>query len=204
MRSRKPFSPPVSDRGWAPPTPSSPTSMTHRSSLSSTRTHADVARACSTTLVSGSQQKKPHSPRSRRAASRQARRAGRGSGAGRRGRRWRRQRPAGRGWRGGSPRRSRAGPRARAWRRVGRAEQLLGALRRGRPFLLGELEVDDSGDEPLLGAVVQVAGDPPARGVGGGYQARAGGHQLLLGSLAFGDVADVAGKRRRSQQPSAG
>jgi hypothetical protein len=37
MRSRRPFSPLVCDRGWAPPVPSSPTSMAHRSSLSSTR-----------------------------------------------------------------------------------------------------------------------------------------------------------------------
>jgi hypothetical protein len=54
----------------------------------------------------------------------------------------------------------------------GEAEQFLGALRRGFPFLLGELEVEDSGDEPLLGAIVQVAGDASACGVGGSDQAR--------------------------------
>ena len=54
----------------------------------------------------------------------------------------------------------------------GQAEQFSGALRRGFPFLLGELEVEDSGDEPLLCAIVQVAGDASACGIGGGDQAR--------------------------------
>jgi hypothetical protein len=43
MRSRRLFRPLVSDRGRAPPIPSSRTSTANRSSSSSTRTQADVA-----------------------------------------------------------------------------------------------------------------------------------------------------------------
>ncbi len=42
-----------------------------------------------------------------------------------------------------------------------------------------ELERDDGVDEPLLGAVVEVAHDPSALLVGGGEHARAGGLDLL-------------------------
>ena len=45
--------------------------------------------------------------------------------------------------------------------------------------LLGELERHDRVDEPLLGAVVEVAHDPPAGLVAGGEQARARGGELV-------------------------
>ena len=41
-------------------------------------------------------------------------------------------------------------------------EELLRLLRLGGPVLLRELEIDDGAHEQLLGAVVQVAGDPLA------------------------------------------
>ena len=63
MRSRRPFSPLVSDRGWAPPIPSSRTSTAHEVPSGSTRTQANIARACLTTLVSASERTSRCSPR---------------------------------------------------------------------------------------------------------------------------------------------
>ena len=48
----------LSDRAWAPPIPSSRTSTMHRSPSAATFTQAVLARACLTTLVSASAQKK--------------------------------------------------------------------------------------------------------------------------------------------------
>ena len=58
IRSRKPIRPLVSSRASAPPIPSSPTSIVHRPSSIATRTQAELALACLTTLVSASEQKK--------------------------------------------------------------------------------------------------------------------------------------------------
>jgi D-alanyl-D-alanine carboxypeptidase len=58
IRSRKPIRPLVSSRASAPPIPSSATSIVHRSSSTVTRTRAELAWACLTTLVSASEQKK--------------------------------------------------------------------------------------------------------------------------------------------------
>ena len=53
------------------------------------------------------------------------------------------------------------------------------------------------GREPLLRAVVEVALDPPPLGVGDLDETGARGAELVLGALAVGDVAQVAGERRR-------
>src|ERR1700746_1422890 len=58
MRSRNPVRPLLSDGAWAPPTPSSRTSTVHRSPSAAAFTQAALARACLTTLVSASAQKK--------------------------------------------------------------------------------------------------------------------------------------------------
>jgi hypothetical protein len=58
MRSRSPIRPLVSSRASAPPIPSSRTSIVHRSSSTATCTRAELARACLTTLVSASEQRK--------------------------------------------------------------------------------------------------------------------------------------------------
>src|SRR5580693_6119934 len=58
MRSRNPVRPLLSDRAWAPPIPSSRTSTSHHSPSAATFTQAEPARACLTTLVSASAQKK--------------------------------------------------------------------------------------------------------------------------------------------------
>src|SRR5215472_15661361 len=197
MRSRRPLSPLVSDRGRAPPIPSSRTSTAHRSSWSSTHTEADVARACLTTFVRASEQKKYTLASVGHVGVDGDRQPG-GEGVDGRG-------ETALGEDGGMD------PRGDLTQILdpapgvaeGQAEQFPGALRRGCPLLLGELEVDDRGYEPLLGAVMQVPGDLLARRVGGGDQARPGGHQLVLGALALGDVAEVAGERRRSGQPGA-
>ena len=76
-------------------------------------------------------------------------------------------------------------------------------MRSGVPALLGKLEVDQSGDETLLGTVMQVPGNALTRSVGGGNQARPRRYQLLLGALAVGDVAHVGGEDRLSGQASA-
>src|ERR1700757_1945365 len=57
MRSRNPVRP-LPDRAWAPPIPSSRPSTVHRSPSAATFTQAELARACLTTLVSASAQKK--------------------------------------------------------------------------------------------------------------------------------------------------
>jgi hypothetical protein len=84
------------------------------------------------------------------------------------------------------------------------AEQLSGPLRRGIPLLLGQLKIDKRGDEPLLGAVVQVAGYPPASLVRGGHEPHPRLHQVLFGAPALGDVADVARERGPGGRPGAG
>ena len=86
----------------------------------------------------------------------------------------------------------------------GPADQFPRLFRRGIPFLLGELKVDQGGDEPLLGAVVQVPGDAPAGRVRGGDQARPRRHQVLLGALPFGDVPEVAGEGGLGGRPGTG
>jgi D-alanyl-D-alanine carboxypeptidase len=58
IRSCNPIRPLVSGPASAPPIPSSPTSIAHRSSSTVTRTQAELAWACLTTLVSASEQKK--------------------------------------------------------------------------------------------------------------------------------------------------
>lgn len=86
----------------------------------------------------------------------------------------------------------------------GPGEQLPGLLGGGIPLLLGELEIDERGHEPLLGAVVQVAGDAPAGLIGSGHQPGPRCHQLLLRAPAFGNVADVAGKYGLGRRPGPG
>ena len=86
----------------------------------------------------------------------------------------------------------------------GLADKLPGPMRSRLPALLGKLEVHKSGDQMLLGAVVQVPGYALTRGVGRGDQARPRRHQLLLGTLAVGDVPHVGGEGRLSGQASAG
>ena len=83
---------------------------------------------------------------------------------------------------GASPRRAARGPRP------GRSST---SRRRGHA------QRHRDADELLLGAVVEVALDPPPRLVGGLDDARARLPQLALGPAAVGDVAQVAGEDRR-------
>jgi hypothetical protein len=67
---------------------------------------------------------------------------------------------------------------------VGHPGQLgpqLGPL--GRHRRLGGPQIKHQRDQPLLGAIVQVALDPPARLVAGGHDAGPGGSQLLAALL---------------------
>ena len=59
----------------------------------------------------------------------------------------------------------------------------------GRRGCLGGAQVEGEGDQALLGAVVQVAFDAAAGGIGGGHDPRPGGGQ---GGLGFG-VGDRGG-----------
>jgi hypothetical protein len=86
----------------------------------------------------------------------------------------------------------------------GQADQFPRALRRRLPLLLGQLEVDQGGDEPLLRPVVQVAGHPLAGRDRGGHLPGARRHQLPLGVTSFGDIADVAGEGRVLGRPGPG
>ena len=86
----------------------------------------------------------------------------------------------------------------------GLADEFPRPLRRGLPALLGKLQADESGDEALLGTVVQVPGNALARGVGCGNYAGARRDELLFRALAVGDVAHVRGERHLPGQAGAG
>jgi hypothetical protein len=86
----------------------------------------------------------------------------------------------------------------------GLAEKFPGPIRSGLPALFGKLKVDKTSDETLLGTVVQVPGNALARSVGCGNQARPRRYQVLLGTLAVGDVAHVGGEGWLSRQAGAG
>jgi hypothetical protein len=65
-------------------------------------------------------------------------------------------------------------------------------------------QVERQADEPLLGPVVEVALEPPARLVGRLHDARPGRLQFGLLALALGDVAEVAREGRRPRHVDAG
>ena len=65
-------------------------------------------------------------------------------------------------------------------------------------------QAEQHGGDPLLGAVVQVALDAPALGVGDLDEAGAGGAQLGLRLLPVGDVAQVAGEHRAAREARSG
>jgi len=60
----------------------------------------------------------------------------------------------------------------------GRLKQLTGAHRVAVELLIGELQVDESGDQALLGAVVKIPRQTLARAVGGGDDPRARGDHV--------------------------
>ena len=55
-------------------------------------------------------------------------------------------------------------------------------------LLVGQLQVDDGRDEALLRAIVEIARETFAGGVGGGDDSRAGGDQVRAGVHDSGDV----------------
>ena len=84
-----------------------------------------------------------------------------------------------------------AGGLAQLLQRAGGLRDGAGKLRAqlawfGRGGRLRRAQVQGEGDEPLLGAVVQVPFDPPPRLVGGGHDPRPGGRQRSL-ALCVGD-----------------
>ena len=181
IRSLSPMRPLVSGRGRAPPIPSSRTSTTYWSAATSSRIHAQVACACLTMLVSASEQKK-YRLASMAAGSLMA---GTSISTGM-GTRSARARTAGGQAMLGEDR----GMQARSELaqvldtapgvREGLAEEFPGPVRSGLPALLGKLEVDQGGDQTLLGTVMQVPGNALTRSVGRGNQARPRRYQLLF------------------------
>ena len=86
----------------------------------------------------------------------------------------------------------------------GLAHEFPRPLRSGLPALLGQLQADESGDQALLGTVVQVPGHALARRVGRGHHPGPRRDELLFGPLAVGDVAHVSGEGRLPGQAGTG